>query len=109
MSFLYDREKLLTLFDSVYDVDPEVNIVRYSLSLEDGQVFTLFLSPFDARASVTLMRKDQKSWVFDIGVEKVCSIFQGKNELKIYKDDDEEHVALTVVLHPYLSVQCDAK
>lgn len=109
MSFIYDREKILNLFDSVYDVDPQVHIVRYSFSLKNGQVFTLFLSPFDARVSATLMRKDRESWIFDIGVKNVSCVSQDSNTLKIYKGENESSLALTIVLRPDLSVQCNAE
>jgi len=108
MSTGYDKSELTALFDKVEVVDQEAMAYRYYIYLENGLVFILSISPYDEFASVSLWRKNQKSWVFDIGINNLAWITCDKDSLRLYKDENKNKASVVVTIRPRFSLQCDA-
>ena len=106
MSVLYDKNFFLEVFDSLKVHDEYAEIVEYTILDKYKSRLDLHISTYDEYATVTLMRKDKKSWVFDIGIEHLDRIVYEKNMLKFYKNDNLENPSLTVTIKPEISLWC---
>jgi len=106
MSVLYDKKIFSEVFDSLQVHDEYAEIVEYTIFDKYKSKLNLHISTYDEYATVTLMRKDNRSWVFDIGIEHLDRIIYEKNKLEFYKDDNLEKPALTITIKPEISLWC---
>ena len=109
MSVFYEKENLLSVFDSVRIIDKHAEVIEYTLLNEFKQRLDLYISTYDEYATVTFMREDEKSWFFDVGIKNLEKIIYEEDTLKFYKNDNAENPALTVKMKPGISLWCRAE
>ena len=108
MSILFDKEKLLEVFDFMRVHDREAEVVEYFVTGEHKTELSLYISTYDQYATVMLMRPDKKSWLFDVDINNVAKIVCDDSKLNFYREENEEEPALTVTFKPYISLSCRA-
>ena len=108
MSLAYNRFEFLEFFDNERIVDPEVETVRYSISIDEVFIFELYISPYDGYASITLNYNKWEKFIFNIDIRNSGEIKLDKQKkdyafLGFYRDESINSI-LIVPLKPTISL-----
>jgi len=85
----FEKYTFLEFFDTEKSIDDEAGISIFTVSLKDGFLFSLYVSPHEEYVSLKLVKENADKPIFEISLSHLSSISCDAESLHFFKADDQ--------------------
>jgi hypothetical protein len=103
----FEKYTLLEFFGTERIIDHEADISIFTVSLKDGFLFSLYVSPHEEYTSLRLEKEGLDKPIFDISLSRLSSISCDAESLHFFKDKDQSRFPYQdeYIIKPFWSVR----
>jgi hypothetical protein len=103
----FEKYTFLEFFDTERIIDDEAGISIFTVSLRDGFLFSLYVSPHEEYVSLKLTKEDLDKPIFEISLSHLGSISCDAESLHFFKEKDQSRFPYQDVhiIKPFWSVK----